>query len=110
MSENKDELLIRKFFKENKADIPDNGFTCRVMKRLPDRTQRLNRIWTAICIALGVVVATRFDWWNALSSQVKNITETVMTNHVIEDNPFLLFIGLLILIFLCGYNLISSER
>lgn len=110
MTENKDELLVRKFFEENRTDIPDSGFTRRVMRRLPDRTRRLNRIWTAICVALGVVVAVKLDWLEALSSQVKNAADTVMANHVIADNPFLLFIGLLLLIFLGGYNLISSER
>lgn len=56
MDEKRDELLVRKFFEENKIEIPDAGFSRRVMRRLPDRTRRLNRIWTAICVAVGVVM------------------------------------------------------
>ena len=53
MDEKRDELLVRKFFEENKIEIPDAGFSRRVMRRLPDRTRRLNRNWTAICVAVG---------------------------------------------------------
>ena len=37
MTENNDKLLID-FFAENRQEIPDNGFTRRVMRHLPDRT------------------------------------------------------------------------
>ena len=36
MMENNDKLLID-FFAENRQEIPDNGFTRRVMRHLPDR-------------------------------------------------------------------------
>ena len=48
MTEDRDELLVRKFFDENNVELPDNGFSNRVMRRLPDRARRLNRIWTGI--------------------------------------------------------------
>ena len=41
MTENNDKLLID-FFAENRQEIPDNGFTRRVMRHLPDRTQRIS--------------------------------------------------------------------
>ena len=37
MMENDDKLLVA-FFDENRQEIPDNGFTRRVMRHLPDRT------------------------------------------------------------------------
>ena len=40
MTENNDKLLID-FFAENRQEIPDNGFTRRVMRHLPDRTRRI---------------------------------------------------------------------
>ena len=41
MTENNDKLLID-FFAENRQEIPDNGFTRRVMRHLPDRTRRIS--------------------------------------------------------------------
>lgn len=110
MDENRDELLVKKFFDENKIEIPDNGFSRRVMRRLPDRMRRLNRIWTAVCIALGVIMCVKFNWIASLSTQVRSIADTVMSNHVIAGNPILLLFGLLFIIFLGGYNLIAAER
>lgn len=110
MDEKRDELLVRKFFEENKIEIPDAGFSRRVMRCLPDRTRRLNRIWTAICVAVGVVMCVKFDWLSSLSAQVKSLADTVMSNHVISENPILLLFGLLFVIFLGGYNLIMAER
>lgn len=50
-----DELLVRSFFEDNRTDIADNGFTERVMRRLPPLSVRLNRIWTAACAVIGAV-------------------------------------------------------
>ena len=52
-----DEQLVRQFFAEQTAEIPDNGFTQRVISRLPRRSeQRLNRLWTALCTLAGVIL------------------------------------------------------
>ena len=43
MTENNDKLLID-FFAENRQEIPDNGFTRRVMRHLPDRTRLISQV------------------------------------------------------------------
>ena len=50
-----DDLLVRSFFADNRIDIADDGFTERVMRRLPSQAVRLNRIWTVICGLAGIV-------------------------------------------------------
>ena len=51
-----EEQLIGRFFAENTVELQDRGFTNRVMRRLPDRSVCLNRIWTAICMVAAVAV------------------------------------------------------
>lgn len=50
----KDNDIVLQFLKEQKQDIPDNGFSSRVMRNLPDRkTHRLvvlGRMWSCVCI------------------------------------------------------------
>ena len=41
-----DDKLIRAFFAEQKQEIPDNGFSRRVMNRLPCRTSLLIKVWS----------------------------------------------------------------
>ena len=79
MTENDEQLLMR-FFDEHRRDIPDNGFTQRVMRQLPARTLRLSRIWTWLCWAVGIALFFFMDGvgqlrnvFASLSSDVVNI-------------------------------------
>ena len=49
-----DEQLIAQFFSDHAFDVPDDGFSRRVMRRLPAPTCRRVRWWRWTCIALGV--------------------------------------------------------
>ena len=55
-----DELLESFFSQARTQEIADNGFTERVMHRLPDRAQQLSRLWTLFCLALGIVLVVVF--------------------------------------------------
>ena len=66
MTEDRDELLVRKFFEENKVELADDGFSQRVMRRLPDRTRRLSRIWAAVCTLAGILMCVVFNWVDVL--------------------------------------------
>ena len=39
-----DELIVSRFFDEHKFDIADNGFSERVMEKLPSWSAKVNRI------------------------------------------------------------------
>jgi hypothetical protein len=74
MMETDDELL-RKFFADNKHEIADNGFSRRVMRRLPARRTRLLwHVWSAFCCTLALLLFVWLDGaklvWNTLSSSV----------------------------------------
>lgn len=56
-----DEELLQRFFADSaRMDIADDGFTDRVMRRLPEevdtRCYRLYRLWTAAMVAVCVAV------------------------------------------------------
>lgn len=52
MTEIDNDKLLRDFFAENKQEIADNGFSRRVMHHLPDRSNRLARIWSAFVMTV----------------------------------------------------------
>lgn len=59
--ESVDEALLQRFFADSaRMDIADDGFTDRLMRRLPEevdaRCYRLYRLWTAVMIAVCVAV------------------------------------------------------
>lgn len=56
-----DETLLQRFFADSaRMDIDDDGFTDRLMRRLPEevdaRCYRLYRLWTAAMVAVCVAV------------------------------------------------------
>ena len=55
MTEIDNDKLLRDFFAENKQEIADNGFSRRVMHHLPDRSNRLARIWSAFVMTVRMV-------------------------------------------------------
>ena len=77
MTEIDNDKLLRDFFAENKQEIADNGFSRRVMHHLPDRSNRLARIWSAFVMT---VAAALFVWlggleatWGTISLDPKSI-------------------------------------
>ena len=72
MEDNKDILLNKLFEEAANTEIADNGFTRQVMRRLPSRAQRYNRIWTGVCASLAVFLLTYFKAWNYFLDGVIN--------------------------------------
>ena len=67
----KDDIMIEQLFKQAAMQqIEDNGFTERVMKRLPEsnveRVHRLSMLWTLFCSIIGVVLFFVLGGWQVL--------------------------------------------
>lgn len=63
MTSNDDKLLGRLFSEAAHAEIPDGGFSRRVMRSLPDGTLRRVRLWRAVCVAACVVLCVALRLW-----------------------------------------------
>lgn len=109
MENDRDELLVRKFFDENKFDVPDEGFSRRVMRRLPDRARRLNRVWTAVCAVVGVLLFVMFDWAGGIRSCVIDIAGGFSLEPWLPGNIYLLWLLLLSVILLGGYKVLAED-
>ena len=48
--------LLEDFFAANRHEVADDGFTRRVMRRLPQRHNRLAQAWNVLCILLVAVL------------------------------------------------------
>lgn len=72
MTDNDDKLLM-KFFTKERQEIADNGFSERVMRRLPDHSQRLSAIWSTLGYALAIML---FIATGGLHAVVKAVMQT----------------------------------
>lgn len=95
-----DDKILKKFFAENKQEIADNGFTRRVMHRLPDRSYRLANILTAICMAVAIVVFIVSDGLMAIVGILREIFVSIVQNNAATfDYRALIVAGVVLLFF-----------
>jgi len=52
METKNNDKLLKDFFIEMKLEIPDNGFLNRLMRKLPEQTDRSWIVWAFTCIGM----------------------------------------------------------
>lgn len=87
-----DEALLQRFFADSaRMDIADDGFTDRLMRRLPEevdaRCYRLYRLWTAAMVAVCVAVFFFVNGFQLLKLRVCGAVGGFLGDvvHAVED-------------------------
>ena len=100
--------LLEDFFAANRHEVADDGFTRRVMRRLPQRHNRLAQAWNTLCILL---VAALFVAMGGVQMVWATLQETfiglVEQGAAAEIDPRSLLIAGGVLLFL-AYRKIAS--
>ena len=103
-----EELLVEHFFTECKTDLPDNGFTRRVMSNLPQKACRYNNIWSVLCLLIAGVSFVLFNGAESvrifMENFAQNMTNTLSTVHLNAASMQTLSAGILALLFLFVLN------
>ena len=109
-----DEELIARFFADNRQEIADDGFTRRVMERLPGKALWLNRLWTAACMLVGLGLFVLLDGaaaiqgvWLRLSGDLAGSLASFEFGGV---SPFLIYLGVLSTAIVAVYNMAESTH
>lgn len=110
---NDDELLMQ-FFNAVRQEIDDDGFSERVMQRIPQHAKRMNQIWTTICFALGVALFILFDGMEDLrtlgSNMLNNILGYLSSIDLTVLSPTLIIATIATLGTVWLYNILSIQR
>ena len=77
-----DDRLIAQFMTEHKPQVADMGFTRRVMRHLPQHTDRLNRYWTLFCFAIGALAV-------AMMGSLPRLVGVVAVNDCVRPSTLL---------------------
>ena len=134
-----DDQLLQAFFADNRMEeIPDDGFSDRVMQALlgldPEKTVlaldqkqalakrlRLEHLWTAACVAVGVVAAVVCQGWEQIQGWFFSmkidflLTGSHALTHVLDtimqtQNLLMMLAGIFVLIMVWGYNELADAR
>lgn len=125
-----DEQLLQAFFADNMmAEIPDEGFSDKVMLSLPALEQeralvkrrRLEHLWTVVCMAIGVIAAVVCQGWEQILGLFYNmkidflLTGSRALTYVADSidrsqNLLMVLAGIFLLIMVWGYNELADVR
>ena len=125
-----DEQLLQAFFADNMmAEIPDEGFSDKVMLSLPAfeqeqalaKRRRLEHLWTAACVAVGVIAAVVCQGWEQILGLFYNmkidflLTGSRALTYVADSidrsqNLLMVLAGIFLLIMVWGYNELADVR
>ena len=106
MMENEDKLL-EQFFPNNRKKIADDGFSRRVMHRLPDHSRRLSQLWTAFSVTLAFVLFVTLDGLQLVLDALRETFNSTFQNGVTDLDPKSLLIAVVVLLYL-AYRKIST--
>ena len=119
---NADEQMLQAFFADQQEEIPDDGFSQRVMKKIPTSTTRhLERCWQVACLVLGMafIVSTQlltslqdslFASKVAALMMLSKITH-VLSETLLQPQQLLMMIGAgFVVLCVWGYNKVLDAR
>ncbi len=125
-----DDELLKAFFADNRMeDIPDDGFSDRVMASLPaletgrvdTKCRKLERLWTAACVAVGIIAAVVCQGWEQIQALFYSMKIDVLLSgsrvltHVVDalaqsHNLWMMLAGVVVLAMVWGYNELMDAR
>ena len=143
-----DDQLLQAFFADNRMEeIPDEGFSDRVMQALPGlepektvlsldqektvlsleqeqalaKRRRLEHLWTAACVAVGIVAAVVCQGWEQIQGWLFSmkidflLTGSRALTHLADaitptQNLLMMLAGIVVLVMVWGYNELADAR
>lgn len=100
MTETDNDKLLRDFFAENKREIEDNGFSRRVMKHLPHRSERMARIWSALVLVVSAALFVGLGGLQAIWNTLREVFVSMIEQGTTELDPQSIVIVAIVLLVL----------
>ena len=108
--EDKDEMMLQAYFEANRQHIADDGFSRKVMRRLPDHAAIYNKIWTAVCAVAAIAILAASHSLSSFAKGVMVLLHTVPADMEMPTRPLTIFLGLSILVVVGLCSIIERLR
>lgn len=118
-----DERLLQSFFADCQTELPDDGFSDRVMAALPSTEaekaavmrRRMEHVWTLVCVAIGLIAAVVCQGWEQIQGFLFSMKIDILMSgsraltHAVDtlchsQNLWMALAGCLVIALVWGYN------
>ena len=100
---------LKKIFVTHKVEIPDEGFSERVVRQLPERKSLLPPILMAVFIMIGLVPAFALVCVAPLLEQINSLITSIGHLQAPSLVSVVTYIGLLSLTGIIGYAVVQAD-
>ena len=100
---------FKKIFVTHKVDVPDQGFSERVVRQLPARKSLLPPILMAVFIMIGLVPAFVLLGIAPLLEQINSLITSIGLLQAPSLGSVITYIGLLLLTGIIGYAVAQAD-
>lgn len=119
---NADEQLIQMFFADHQEEIPDDGFSQRVMNKIPtSKTRCLERWWQVACLVMGVIFIVSTQMVSSLEDSLfaSKVTAMMLFSKALcsfgelvaqPQQLLMLLAGMVTVLCVWGYNKVLDAR
>lgn len=119
---NADEQMIQMFFADHQEEIPDDGFSQRVMQHLPAPShRRLERWWQVACLVMGVIFIVSTQMVSSLEDSLfaSKVTAMMLFSKALcslgeliaqPQQLLMLLAGMVTILCVWGYNKVLDAR
>lgn len=117
-----DEQLLQAFFADHQEEIPDDGFSQRVMQHLPAPShRRMERWWQVACIVMGVVFIVSTQMVSSLEDSLfaSKVTAMMLFSKALcslgelvaqPQQLLMMLAGMVTVLCVWGYNKVLDAR
>ena len=109
MMENNDKL-IKNFMLAYKHEIEDNGFSRRVIRRLPQQAKWLSDILSVTCAIICCALFYIFNGFEILCQTISDIVAASQTYYLMSDTNFQSLIIATVVLIIIGVQRVCSLK
>lgn len=117
-----DEQLLQAFFADHQEEIPDDGFSQRVMQHLPAPShRRMERWWQVACLVMGVIFIVSTQMVSSLEDSLfaSKVTAMILFSKALcslgelvaqPQQLLMMLAGMVTVLCVWGYNKVLDAR
>ena len=103
------EQELKKFFVENRSEIPDNGFSKRVQRHLPPRQSIFPQIVMSVCVIVGLSLTVAIVGLSGIQAQLLSLVDAISRLQMPSVASIMTYFGVLATLCFVGFAVAEPE-
>jgi len=100
---------FKKIFEAHKVDVPDNGFSKRVINQLPKRKNILPQMVMVVFVMISLVLVFVLQGFTPVLEQLYSLAISIGHMQMPSPVSITVYLGVLALLGIIGYSIMQAD-